>query len=229
MPVNENGDTIQVDATVANVADGFLDPQLVLDFIAKPKVKIGDVVAVIKNDMKSVEVKMSSDQPTTVTLTLAAREGTGAAQFTSNNSTTMTISQTTIVEIKGITESSMRNNIRIQANDDQGEKVDDEDFSVLWVTLSLRNSGSPSSDNEARTFIGEVQGNTSPTPGRVYHSGARSARGNFWGNATEIVGTVAPSNFEERIRLERQRIATNGSCAGLAGITCKTRTISDEE
>lgn len=210
LPVNGTADTIQVDLTVANVADGLFDSSLVVDFVAKTKVKIGDLVAVIKNDTATVDVTVSpSNQPADVTLSLSTRSGTGVAQFTSNNSTTMTITQTTTVEIKGITESSTRNNIRIEARDDQGKKLDDEDFSVLWVTLTLRTSGSVSSDNAARAAIGQVQGNSSPTLGTVYHSGATSTKGNFWGNAVEIVGTVAPSNFEEKIMLDRARVATN--------------------
>jgi hypothetical protein len=210
LPVNGTADTIEVNLTVANVADGLFDSLLVVDFVAKTKVKIGDLKAVIKNDTATVDVTVSpASQPATITLALSTKEGTGAAQFNSNNSTTLTITQTTTVEIKGITESSTRNNIRIEAKDDQGKKLDDEDFSVLWVTLSLRTSGSISSDNAARTAIGQVQGSSSPSLGTVYHSGATSTKGNFWGNAVEIVGTVAPSNFEDKIMLDRARVATN--------------------
>lgn len=207
LPVNGTGDTIQVDLTVANVADGLFDSALVVDFVAKTKVKIGDLVAVVKNDTATVDVTVSPTSPApNITLALSTKSGTGAAQFTSNNSTTMTITQTTTVEIKGITESSTRNNIRIEAKDDQGKKLDDEDFSVLWVTLSLRTSGSVSSENAARAAIGQVQGTLSPSLGTVYHSGATSTKGNFWGNAVEMVGTVAPSNFEEKIMLDRGRV-----------------------
>jgi hypothetical protein len=181
----------------------------VVDFVAKTKVKIGDLVAVVKNDTANVDVTVSPQNQTgNVTLTLSTKSGTGAAQFTSNNSTTMTITQTTTVEIKGITESSTRNNIRIEAKDDQGKKLDDEDFSVLWVTLAIRTSGSVSSENAAKAAIGQVQGSASPTLGTVYHSGATSTKGNFWGNAVEFVGTVAPSNFEDKIMLDRARVET---------------------
>ena len=210
LPVNGTGDTIQVDLTVANVADGLFDSALVVDFVAKPKVKIGDLVAVIKNDTATVDVTVSPANPApTITLALSTKSGTGNAQFTSNNSTSMTITQTTTIEIKGLTESSTRDNVRIEAKDAQGKKLDDEDFSVLWVTLAIRTSGSVSSENAARAAIGQVQGNTSPSLGTVYHSGATSARGNFWGNAVEFVGTVAPSNFQERVMLDRARVATN--------------------
>ena len=33
--------------------------------------------------------------------------------------------------------------------------------------------------------------------------------GKLWANAVEIVGTVAPSNFEETVMLERARVATS--------------------
>ena len=209
LPVNGTADTVQVDLTVANVADGLFDSLLVVDVVQKTKVKIGDLVAVVKNDMANVDVTVSPQNQTgNITLALSTKSGTGAAQFTSNNSTTMTITQTTTVEIKGITESSTRNNIRIEAKDAQGKKLDDEDFSVLWVTLAIRTSGSVSSENSARAAIGQVQGSASPTLGTVYHSGATSTKGNFWGNAVEFVGTVAPSNFEEKIMLDRARVAT---------------------
>jgi hypothetical protein len=207
LPVNETTDTIQLDLTVANVADGLFDSSLVVDFVAKPKVKISELKAVIKNDKESVTVTVSPTNPApNITLTLSTRSGTGSAQFTSNNSTTMTITQTTNVEIQGLMESDTRDNIRIEAKDDQGKKLDDEDFSVLWVTISIRTSGSISSDNSARSAIGTVQGSGSPTLGPLRHTGATSALGAFWGNAVELVGTVAPKNFNEKIILDRARV-----------------------
>ena len=210
LPVNEAADTIQVDLTVANVADGLFDSLLVVDVVSKPKVKIGDLKAVVKNDTANVSVTITPATPApNVTLTLSTRSGTGAAQFTQNNSTSITITQTTNVEIKGLTESSARDNIRIEAKDDQGKKLDDEDFSVLWVTITIRTSGSISSDNNAKSVIGQVQGNSSPTLGTIHHTGARSALGQFWGNGAELVGAVAPKNFEEKIMLDRERLAAN--------------------
>ena len=210
LPVNESADTIQVDLTVANVADGLFDSLLVVDVVSKPKVKIGDLKAVIKNNTGTVAVTITPATPApNVTLTLATRSGTGAAQFTQNNSTSITITQTTQVEIKGLTESSTRDNIRIEAKDAQGKKLDDEDFSVLWVTISIRTSGSISSDNNAKSVIGQVQGNSSPTLGPTRHTGSLAAIGQFWGNAVELVGTVAPKNFDEKIMLDRQRLAAN--------------------
>ena len=210
LPVNEAADTIQVDLTVANVADGLFDSLLVVDVVSKPKVKIGDLKAVIKNNTGTVAVTITPATPApNVTLTLATRSGTGAAQFTQNNSTSITITQTTQVEIKGLTESSTRDNIRIEAKDAQGKKLDDEDFSVLWVTISIRTSGSISSDNNAKSVIGQVQGNSSPTLGPTRHTGSLAAIGQFWGNAVELVGTVAPKNFDEKIMLDRQRLAAN--------------------
>ena len=40
LKVNAEGDTVQVDAVVANVADGFLDSQVIVDFIEEEKQKI---------------------------------------------------------------------------------------------------------------------------------------------------------------------------------------------
>jgi hypothetical protein len=40
LPVDTAGDIIQIDATVANVADEFFDSQVVLDFIAEHKLEL---------------------------------------------------------------------------------------------------------------------------------------------------------------------------------------------
>jgi hypothetical protein len=202
LPVNEAGDTVQVDATVANVADGFLDSFLVVDVVAKPKVKIGDLTAVVKNDTATVNVKMSTNAPTDVTLTLLTRSGTGAAEFASNSSTTMTINATTDVVIKGVTESNTRDNIRLQATRADGKKLDDEDFSVLWVTLQLRTAGSVSDDNSAKNAIKSAMGTL--TLGTLRSTGTTAAK--IWRNTVEIMGTVSPSNFKGKIKMPRDRI-----------------------
>jgi len=81
LPVNEAADTIQVDLTVANVADGLFDSALVVDVIAKPKVKISDLKAVVKNDTGNVTVTITPATPApNITLTLSTRSGTGAAK-----------------------------------------------------------------------------------------------------------------------------------------------------
>jgi hypothetical protein len=202
LPVNEDGDTVQVDMTVANVADGLLDSYLVVDVVAKPKVKIGDLVAIVRNDTATVNVKMSTNAPTDVTLTLLTRSGTGAAQFASNNSTTMTINATTDVVIKGITESSARDNIRIQATRADGKKLDDEDFSVLWVVVQLRNAGTVSDDNSAKNAIKSAIGTLSLATLRSTGTTADQ----IWRNTVEIMGTVSPSNFKGKIKMPRYRI-----------------------
>jgi hypothetical protein len=202
LPVNENGDTVQVDATVANVADGLFDSYLVIDVVAKPKVKIGDLVAVVKNDTATVNVKMSTNAPTDVTLTLLMKSGTGAAVFDSTSSTTMTINATTDVVIRGVTESSTRDNIRLQATRSDGKKLDDEDFSVLWVTLQLRTSGTVSSDNSAKNAIKSAMGTLAL--GTLRSTGATAAK--IWRNTVEIMGTVSPLNFKGKIKMPRYRI-----------------------
>ncbi|HEX8117826.1 MAG TPA: hypothetical protein VF521_11190 [Pyrinomonadaceae bacterium] len=211
LPVNVDGDTVQVDMTVANVADGYLDSYLVVDVVAKPKIKIAPLTAVIKNDTATVNVKMSTNAPTDVTLTLLTKAGTtGEAHFDSNNSTTMTINSTTDVVIRGITESSKRDNIRLQATRSDGKKLDDEDFGVLWVTMEIRfAAGAISKDNGARSAIGKVQGTGTPVTGTYYHTGSLAAIGKFWGNAVEIVGTVYPSDFDKKVKLVRWRIQSN--------------------
>lgn len=143
-------------------------------------------------------------------MTLAPRTGTGEARFTSNNNTTLTITNTTNVEIKGITESSTKDNIRLKAtwtNNNRTYTLDDEDFTVISVTLSLRfsNNDTVSLDNSARTAqqngVGTVQ-----LGGPFLSSGSEPV---LWRHAVEIVGTILPSNFSEPIVLQREVVATN--------------------
>jgi hypothetical protein len=57
LPVNVDGDTVQLDATVANVADGYLDSQLVMDVVSTPKVRIDPLAAVVKNNSAIIQVR----------------------------------------------------------------------------------------------------------------------------------------------------------------------------
>lgn len=202
LPVNVDGDTVQLDATVANVSDGYLDSQLVMDVVSTPKVRIDPLTAVVKNNSATVLVKMSSTNPITATLKLITREGTdGSAQFASGGGTSLTINATTAVEIKGITESSTRDNIRLEAHDATGAPLNSEDFSVVWVTLSLRTSGSFSPDNEAATN-GSIERRLGTTTLGTFQSSGFNTNA-IWRTGMEYVGTVAPSDFHDKVTLTR--------------------------
>lgn len=173
-----------------------------------PRVTISSIKAVGKDNTATVRVEVSNNPNNqTITLALSPRSGTtGEAQFTSNNSTTRTITGTTDVEIKGINESSTKDNMLLEAMFNN-RRLDDEDFTVIFVTLSLRFSSNDtvSSDNSARTAqqsgVGTVQ-----LGGPFLSLGSEPV---LWRHAVEIVGTILPSNFSEPIVLQREVVATN--------------------
>lgn len=190
------------------------------DISAKPKVRIDEFKAVGKNsDNASVRVVVEGNSSNTpITLTLTPRTGTGVANFASNSSTTLTITQTMNVEIKGVTESSTKDNMRLEAKSNN-RSLDTEDFTVISVTLSLRFSDSVSTDNSARTAqqngVGTLQLGGVP----FLSSGSEPV---LWRHAVEIVGTILPSNYSEPVILQREVVATNSwdennTLAGNAG------------
>lgn len=201
LPVTQSGDVVQVDATVANVADGYLDSQLVLDVVAEPKVTLSDLKAVVKKGTAVVNVTMATDTPVTLTMTTKP-ETTGEAQFAATGSTTMIVTKSTQVEIKGLVESSKRDNIRLAAKDANGKELAHDDFCVLWVTLELRTSGTVSDDNAAKNNILLING--SLTLGTLFSTGPYNE--NKWRNTVEIRGTVWPSDFNREVMLKRTRL-----------------------
>jgi len=70
--------------------------------------------------------------------------------------------------------------------------------------MSISFSGSLSPDNSKSENIKAAMGTTSL--GQFFSTGTTS--GHFWRNALEIKGTVAPSDFEEKIKILRWRIAS---------------------
>jgi hypothetical protein len=202
LPIDTQGDTVQVDATVANVADGAFDSQLLIDYVAAPVVSIGALTAVVKNNTATVEVKVGNPQGE-ITLKLETTAGSGEALFASTGSDTMTITQTTPVEILGTMESSDRDNISLKAFNADGEELDSEKFSVLWVTMDLHSSNgmSISADNSAEPVISWAVGTSAL--GTLYSTGASAQ---FWRNCVEIVGKVSPHDFVGNLKLQRYRL-----------------------
>jgi hypothetical protein len=167
--------------------------------IVKPKATIGPLVAVPKNGTTAVHVDVNKPN-TSVDLVLSTTTGTGSALFNSNNSTTLTITQGTDVVIKGITESSTADNIRLTAkvgNSTQGKK----DFSVVWVSISILTTFEDSipTDNSARDAYASNMG--SARLGTFFSIGFAAE---LWRNGVQITGTVMPSNFTGSIMLQRE-------------------------
>ena len=165
--------------------------------IPGPTVSISPLQAVGKDQTEILVIEVANNPNNQqITLTISSSSGTGAAQFTSNNTTSRTITATTDVEIKGITESSTKDNIRIEA------KIGNislavETFTVILIDLSLRISGSVSSDNEAKAFY-EQQVNRNASLGQIKDIILRCCYG------VEIVGTVVPNDFDGEIVLQRR-------------------------
>jgi hypothetical protein len=97
----------------------------------------------------------TNNQP--VTLTIQTTTGTGEAKFTSNNSTTMTITQSQNIEIKGITESSQKDNLKITAS--FGNTTSTDNFSVATVKIirTVQTTETDVTDAKTKTIVGERQ------------------------------------------------------------------------
>jgi hypothetical protein len=153
-----------------------------------------NLVAVGKNFSVRVNIGVSPpSNQTPITLSLSALSGTGEARFKSNNLTTLNITQSSEIEIMGVTESSAANNMLLEARAG-GAALAGRSFTVVEVTLSLRPSGQPSGqfsmDNAARDALEESLG--SLDLGTRFSNGTGS---NAWRTVVEIMGTVKPSDF----------------------------------
>ncbi|MCI0350762.1 MAG: hypothetical protein L0Z53_15160, partial [Acidobacteriales bacterium] len=141
-------------------------------------------------------VQVTINPPAPVTLTLGPTSGMGSAVFTANNCncTSLTISSSQMVTIKGVTASRTANNMRLSNN---RTATNFRDFTVLQIQLLLRTSGTVSVDNRARDlYFGQV--------GTFALGTFRNANDNlFWHTAVEIVGVIQPSNFTGLTTLRR--------------------------
>lgn len=177
--------------------------------IAAPSVSISSFKAVGKNQTATIRITVGNNPNNQdIALTLYPSPGTGQAQFTTTtgNSDSRTIQQTTDVEIKGITESSTNNNMRLEATytkrNNQIGTLDTEDFTVISVTLSLRfdSNDDISADNDKKQ-------NHITSTGRSKLGGPFFVTGTgnkIWGHSIEIVGTVSPNNYSGDIVLQRE-------------------------
>ncbi len=172
--------------------------------VQNPTVTIPNSLAAVgKNYSITVNIGVSPpSNQTPISLTLSTTSGTGQARFTSNNSTTLTITQSSMVEISGITESSTANNIFLEARAGDAALAG-RSFTVVEVTLALRTSGQFSEDNDKRDALRNYLGS--------FDLGTRFANGtggSAWSTVVEIVGTVKPSNFTHAIQIDRTIVAS---------------------
>jgi hypothetical protein len=202
IPLSGNGDVIQIDLSVANVADGAFDSQLIVDVVGTPSVRFGDLSGVVRDNAADIDITVApSNPPKTVTLSLKTISGGGKAVFAANNSDTLVINQSGKIKIQGITESSQRDNIRLQATID-GKKANETDelLSVVWVNIEFRNSGSFSQNNAGLPAIVAAMGQN--LLGTYRSSGKLDP---YVRTVVEIVGTVSPKDFQDKVILTRTK------------------------
>jgi hypothetical protein len=159
-------------------------------------VSLTHITAVGKDYTRFIGVTI--DPAATITLTLSTTTGTGSAVFTSNNSTSMTVSQTTNVEIKGVTTSSTKNNIKLTATQN-GSSVASTTFTVIQVTISMTFTGTVSSDNAGKTAYSSLLGTSNL--GSFLSGGSNP--NHIWRNGVQFTGTILPANFDGAVTLNR--------------------------
>ena len=168
------------------------------------QVFFSSITAVGKGFTNTVQVTINPAN-TSITLSLTTLSGTGLARFTANDSTTVTITQSTTLEIRGVAESSTAANIALEARRDVSDPVvlTSERFTVLLVTLALKSSSgdSVSSDNAAQANYSSAIGTTSL--GTRFSTGTAAQ---MWRTNVEIVATVIPANFSFPVVLTREVI-----------------------
>jgi hypothetical protein len=178
-----------------------------------PTVTIASSLLIVpKNETTDVEVTVSpSNNTVPIQLRITRQSGTGEARFNSNNATTLNITNSSRVTLKGITESNTKDNMTLEAylND---TLLSFRKFSVVWVVLSLRTSGEISSDNDSKSRFNDLLGST--ILGTFRSSGTNPNK--IWRTAVELAGAVTPNNLTESVTLRRTIVdlqCFNGSTA----------------
>jgi hypothetical protein len=167
-----------------------------------PTVSFGSLLAVGKDQTATISVTVSP--PSTVSFSLFAETGTGAAKFVANGqaSLTMYVSGSTNLSVRGETESSTAGNMRISAHSAMGDEYAITEFTVIRVDLALRTGGSVSFDNSAFGVYSSAMGTSSL--GTFFSTGSSA---NHWRTGVEIIGAVLPNNFPNAIVLEREVVS----------------------
>jgi len=104
------------------------------------EVSIGAVALVGQNQTADVPITIAPaplPPGVSIQLRLSLTTGTGEARFVSTNSTQLTITQTTTVAVRGITASSVADNIRLTASfSGQPEIIAQRDLTVVAATIA---------------------------------------------------------------------------------------------
>lgn len=166
-----------------------------------PQVNMTNITGVGKGFTNTVQVSLNpSPSANAITLSLSTTSGSGSAVFDANGQSTMTVSTSGPVLVRGVTESSTAGNIKLEAKRNT-LSLGSFNFTVVQVTLSLRTSGSISSDNSARAaYISAIGSDILQTR---FSTGSTFQ---MWRTNVEIVATVLPANFSSPIVLTRDAI-----------------------
>jgi hypothetical protein len=108
-----------------------------VNFNINPKVTISPIQIIGKDLTKTVSVQViPSNNSSQITLNLRVLDGTGEARFSDTNTTTKTITSSQNVQIKGITESSAKDNIVLEAKLGNVFLPNPRNFSVAKIKIS---------------------------------------------------------------------------------------------
>jgi len=122
--------------------------------------------------------------------------------------------------VEGATQSATMRDVTLTLTHDDDDS-DEVKFTVLWVTLSTKHSGSVANDDSVKTRYNSVKvppssnlGFQLSVFGKIY-----LPEGSFLTLNTEFIGSVKPSNFKPAdfggsMKLKRETVATIGNVAG---------------
>jgi YD repeat-containing protein len=162
-----------------------------------PSVTITMPVGIVKGSTVTAQINISPSSTISLALSTTANT-TGAASFDGGVTSTTVTGTSASVTIHGDTTSSTVNNITLTAtNPDNSDMLVQLNFSVVSVTLSLRNSGTVSSDNSGGSQF-------------VISTGSSDLGSVHGGTGVEIVGTVTPSGFTGPIAPHRSVLQGRG-------------------
>jgi hypothetical protein len=159
------------------------------------------------SDVFNITVSGLTDGAVGLTLSTTSNT-TGSATF-ANGATTMTITATQNVTVYGVQASSTANNITLLASF-YGEPLTGQQFSVVWVTISLQSSKAPlQKDAELQQFLALVGGSGAAQGGlgaEIYYNGSEDPFECAVG--IELVGTVTPSNYAGLVSISKSIVGS---------------------
>jgi hypothetical protein len=197
----------------------FLNPSTSTVEVDAPTVFVTGPVGVPQGGSDTFTVFYTGLGDDTITLSLkTAGNGTGTATF-DGGATTMTITfqgnplqqQHQNVRVYGAQASTNANDVTISASDYSGT-LNSQQFSVVWVSISLVATGAPvQNDLQAVDFLQFINGpdNTGGQPGlgaELYFN--YSANPFSCSVGVELVGTVTPANYPGLVTLNRNIVGT---------------------